>query len=172
MADTTWFTDAKFGLFMHFGLYSIPAGVWRGEASGRNEYSEWIRYQLGWPERLGIPKDDYDTLLKQFHADRFDAETICREAAAAGMRYFVLTTKHHDGFTLWPSKVSDYGVARTPCKRDLVGEMAAAGRRHGLKVGFYYSHWLDWEFPGGGLPPWPELPGDPAIAQPSETPMR
>jgi alpha-L-fucosidase len=168
MADATWFDDAKFGLFIHFGLYSIPGGVWKGRVMGRNHYAEWIRMQDGWPDQLGIPRAEYDTLLAKFNPIALDVDAICREAAAAGMRYFVLTTKHHDGFALWPSKIGDYSVRSTPCRRDLVGEFTEAGRRHGLKVGFYYSHWLDWAYPGGGLPPWPEREGDPPVHQPGD----
>ena len=168
MADTTWFSDAKFGLFIHYGLYSLAGGVWNGEPMGRNRYAEWIRMQQGWPARLGIPRQEYDTLLRRFTAEKFDADLICREAAAAGMRYFVVTTKHHDGFALWRSKVSDYTVAGTPCGRDLIAELVEAGRRHGMKVGFYYSHWLDWDHPGGGLPPWPENESDPTVEQPTD----
>jgi alpha-L-fucosidase len=166
--DTTWFRDAKFGLFVHFGLYSIPAGEWRGKKMGRNHYSEWIRMQWNWPAPGGIPKADYDTLIPQFNPTQFDADFIIREAANAGMKYMVFVTKHHDGFALWHSKVSGYSMDATPSHRDLVAEMTAACRKYGLKVGFYYSHWLDWEFPGGGLPPWPELPTDPPIQQPSD----
>jgi alpha-L-fucosidase len=166
--DTTWFHDAKFGLFIHFGLYAIPAGEWKGKKMGRNHYAEWIRYQWNYPQPGGISRKDYDTLIPQFNPTAFDAELIIREAAAAGMKYMVLVTKHHDGFALWHSAVSSYSMDATPSKRDLVAEMTAACRRHGMKVGFYYSHWLDWEHPGGGLPPWPEIKTDPPIQQPSD----
>ncbi len=153
---------------MHFGLYSIPAGEWHGKKMGRNHYSEWIRKQWNWPDPAGIAKADYDTLISQFNPTAFDADFIIREAAAAGMKYMVFVTKHHDGFALWHSSVSRYSMDATPSQRDLVAEMTAACRKHGLKVGFYYSHWLDWEYPGGGLPPWPEIKADPPIQQPSD----
>lgn len=168
-ADTTWFTDARFGMFIHFGLYSIPGGVWKGQTMGRNAYAEWIRMQEGWPRPGGIPKTEYDTLLNQFNPRDFNADEWVREAKSAGMRYLIITAKHHDGFALWDSKVSDYNVVRaTPFKRDILAEITVACRKYGLKVGFYYSHWQDWEYPGGGLPPWPEMVGDPIVQQPSQ----
>lgn len=167
--STEWFQDARFGMFIHFGLYSIPAGVWEGKRMTRNDYAEWIRYQQNWPQKGGIPKEQYDTLLKQFDPEGFDADAWIREAKNAGMKYFLITAKHHDGFALWDSKASDYNIVKaTPFKRDILGELAAACRKHGLKLGFYYSHWLDWEHPGGAKPPWPELKEDPVYDQPSQ----
>jgi alpha-L-fucosidase len=156
-------------MFIHFGLYSIPAGVWDGKRMARNDYAEWIRFQHNWPEPGGIPKERYDMLLEQFAPKSFDADLWIREAKNAGMKYFLITAKHHDGFALWESRVSGYNVVKaTPFKRDILAELTAACRRHGLKVGFYYSHWLDWEHPGGALPPWPEMKGDPPLKQPSQ----
>jgi alpha-L-fucosidase len=157
-----WFQDARFGMFIHFGLYSIPAGVWNGRRMGRNDYAEWIRYQLYWPETHPIPKKEYDALLTEFNPTGFDADAWVREAKEAGMRYMVITTKHHDGFALWHSKISDYNVVTaTPFKRDIIAELVTACRQQDIKVGFYYSHWQDWEFPGGGLPSWEvQQPGD------------
>lgn len=171
-----WMAQTRFGMFVHFGLYSIPAGVWRGEEMGRNHYSEWIRTQWRWPEpTAGIPRPDYDSLLARFNPSRFDAEEWISQAARAGMRYFVITAKHHDGFALWDSAVSHYDLAATPfgaSGRDLLGELAAACRRHGVKLGFYYSHWQDWEHPGGAVPPWPAMKGDPPRTQPPEQEFR
>jgi alpha-L-fucosidase len=167
-ADTAWFSEARFGMFIHWGLYSIPAGVWKGVRSGRNWYAEWIQMQGNWPH--GIPAEDYRALLPLFNPARFDADAWISEAANAGMRYLVFTTKHHDGFALWPSRVSDFNVvAATPFKRDVVGELAAACRRRGLRVGFYYSHWQDWEHPGGARPK-EENPAEPTLLrrQPSQ----
>ncbi len=164
-----WFRDAKFGLFMHFGLPSNPAGVWDGKVMGRNWYAEWIRYQHNWPAPGGISRADYDTLIPQLTIEKFDADFIIHEAARAGMKYLVVTTKHHDGFALWKTKiVPEYSIAVSPCRRDMIAELTAACRKYGLKVGFYYSHWLDWEHPGGGVPPWPERPNDPPLEQPSD----
>lgn len=164
-----WFRDAKFGLFIHFGLPSIPAGLWNGKVMGRNGYAEWIRLQHNWPAPGGIPREEYDTLLPQFTIEKFDAELIIHEAARAGMKYLVVTTKHHDGFAMWNTRiVPEYSIAATPSGRDVIAELTAACRRHGMKVGFYYSHWLDWQHPGGGMPPWPEKPQDPPMQQPSD----
>ena len=113
-SDANWMARTRFGMFIHFGLYSIPAGVWQGEQTGRNTYAEWIRAQWGWPKPGGIPKEQYDTLLKQFNPVKFDAEEWIGLAAKAGMKYFVITTKHHDGFALWNSAVSKYDIAATP----------------------------------------------------------
>lgn len=171
-APENWMSHTRFGMFVHFGLYSIPAGVWKGEESGRNHYAEWIRMQWGWPEsEEGIARTDYDTLLARFHPTAFDADEWIRLADEAGMKYFVITAKHHDGFALWDSEVSDYDLAATPFGadgRDPLGELVAACRRRGLKVGFYYSHWQDWEHPGGARPPWPEIPPDPSLEQPTD----
>jgi alpha-L-fucosidase len=170
--DNNWMAHTRFGMFIHFGLYSIPAGVWKGEEMGRNHYAEWIRTQWRWPQvNGGIPRKQYDTLLAQFNPTHFDAEQWIGLAAKAGMRYFVITSKHHDGFALWNSAVSDYDIASTPFGakgRDPLGELAQACRKHGVKLGFYYSHWQDWEHPGGALPPWPEMKNDPPLKQPSD----
>jgi alpha-L-fucosidase len=168
-AAIDWFRDAKFGLFIHFGLPSIPAGVWNGKVMGRNGYAEWIRLQHNWPEPGGIPREEYDVLIPQLTLEKFDAELIIAEAARAGMRYMVVTTKHHDGFALWRTRiVPEYSIAATPCGRDMIAELTQACRKQGMKVGFYYSHWLDWQHPGGAMPPWPEKPQDPPMRQPSD----
>jgi alpha-L-fucosidase len=170
--DGNWMAHTRFGMFIHFGLYSIPGGVWQGEAMGRNDYSEWIRTQWRWPQPGGgIPRDQYDTLLAKFNPTKFNADEWISLAAKAGMRYFVITAKHHDGFALWDSKVSDYDIAATPFGangRDPLGELAMACRKHGVKLGFYYSHWQDWEHRGGALPPWPEMKNDPPLTQPTD----
>jgi alpha-L-fucosidase len=164
-----WFRDAKFGLFVHFGLPSTCAGIWNGQVMGRNWYAEWIRMQHDWPKPGGISRQDYDTLIPKLTIEQFDADSIIALAADAGMKYLVVTTKHHDGFALWKTKiVPEYSIQASPCKRDMIAEFTAACRKHGLKVGFYYSHWLDWQHPGGGLPPWPERPQDPPLVQPSD----
>lgn len=170
-SDRNWMSQTRFGMFIHFGLYSIPAGVWEGEEMGRNHYAEWIRTQWRWPQRGGIPKTNYDRLLSKFDPAKFDADAWIRAASEAGMRYFVITSKHHDGFALWDSAVSDYDIAATPFRksgRDPLGELAAACRKYGVKLGFYYSHWQDWEHPGGALPPWPEVKNDPPLNQPTD----
>lgn len=167
-----WMEHTRFGMFIHFGLYSLPAGVWENEAMGRSHYAEWIRAQWRWPETPGgIPREQYDTLLTKFNPTHFDADEWISMAAKAGMRYFVITSKHHDGFALWDSAVSKYDIASTPFGsngRDPLGELAKACRKYGVKLGFYYSHWLDWEHPGGALPPWPAIKNDPTLIQPSD----
>ncbi|MFW5759541.1 MAG: alpha-L-fucosidase [Cyclobacteriaceae bacterium] len=147
-----WFVDDRFGMFIHFGLYSIPAGMWKGEVMGRNMYAEWIQKQGNWP--YGLTDKEYQALAGQFNPHKFDAESWVTEAKNAGMKYMLITAKHHDGFALWPSKVSDFNVMdATPFKRDILGELAEACKKHGLKLGFYYSHYQEWHHPGGAHPP-------------------
>ena len=140
-----WFTEARFGMFIHWGVYSGAEGFWKGEKlRNDNNYAEWIYY------RNRIDRDEYTTLLKRFDWDRIDPEEWVLLAKKAGMKYVTITAKHHDGFALWDSKVSDYDVAEfTRPARDIVGELAVACNKHGLKLGLYYSHWVDWEHPGG-----------------------
>ncbi|WP_423465051.1 alpha-L-fucosidase [Promicromonospora sp. MS192] len=125
--DRTWFTEARFGLFVHFGLYSTAAR------------HEWVMSN----ERRTT--EEYERYAEVFDPDLFDARAIARAAKDAGMRYVVLTTKHHDGFALWDSAVSDYSVARTR-GRDLVAELAEAVRAEGLRLGLYHSL-IDWHHP-------------------------
>ena len=124
-----WFHQARFGMFIHWGLYSIPA---RGE---------WVMFL----ER--IPAEEYAELAKKFNPKKFDADAWASLAKEAGAKYMVLTTRHHDGFCLFDSKVSDFTSVKTAAKRDFVAEYVKAVRKAGLKVGFYYSL-LDWRFPG------------------------
>ncbi|MEN9359544.1 MAG: hypothetical protein RL095_1079 [Verrucomicrobiota bacterium] len=152
-----WFEDARFGLFMHWGLYSALEGSWKDRTlpdpslpHGKSWYAEWIQ------KRLEIPDAEYRALAKGFNPVHFEAEALVLEAKRAGMKYIALTAKHHDGFALWDSAVSDFDLGATPCKRDLLDELAHACRTHGIKLGFYYSHWMDWEHPGGVRPDWPD----------------
>lgn len=140
-----WFVDSRFGMFIHWGVYSGAEGFWKGEKLRYdNDYAEWIYY------RNRIAKDEYLTLLDRFDWENIDPEEWVLLAKQAGMKYITLTAKHHDGFALWDSKVSDYNIARyTSPKRDIVKELAAACKKHGLKMGLYYSHWIDWEHPYG-----------------------
>jgi len=145
MASTEWFTHDRFGMFIHWGLYSIPAGVWKGKKN-RHPYAEWLQASEH------VPRAEYRELAGQFSPQAFDADEWIGEAAAAGMRYFLITAKHHDGFALWPTAASAYNVMEaTPFRRDILGELAAACRKRGLKLGFYYSHWQDWEGTGGDI---------------------
>jgi alpha-L-fucosidase len=137
------FNEAKFGMFIHWGLYAIPAGEWRGERLPG--ISEWIM------QRAKIPRDEYAALAKEFNPFEFDADEWVGIARAAGMRYMVITSKHHDGFAMYDSDVSPYNVVdATPFERDVVGELHAACRRQGLRFGVYYSHSIDWYDGGDG----------------------
>lgn len=131
-----WWREARFGLFIHWGLYSIPAGQWEDET----DHAEWIM------TTAQIPVEEYEQLLERFDPLAFDADAWVRMAKAAGMRYIVTTTKHHDGFALFDSQVSDYDVMATPFGRDIMAELAEACRRHGLEIGWYHSI-MDWHHP-------------------------
>lgn len=150
-----WFKEAKFGVFIHWGLYTLLEGSYQGHtlpdttfANGRSWYAEWIQM------RLEVPSKEYKALAKEFNPVHFNADAWVQEAKNAGAKYFVITSKHHDGFALWDSKVSDFTVMQTPFKRDILAELVAACKKYGLKYGFYYSHWQDWEYPGGAMPHW------------------
>ena len=126
--DTTWFRAARFGMFIHWGIYAMPA---------RNE----------WVKNLEcMPEAEYDRYPKYFDPDLYDAREWARTAKAAGMKYAVLTTKHHDGFCMFDSQYTDYKCTNTPAGRDLVREFVDAFRAEGLRIGFYYSL-LDWHHP-------------------------
>ena len=142
--NIAYFKNAGYGMMMHFGLYSMLAGEYRGQKS--SDYAEWIG------SYFGIPIKEYEALAAAFDPIYFDAEEIVKLARDAGMQYLVVTTKHHDGFALFHSKVDSYNVVdATPFGRDIVGELAAACKKYGLKIGFYYSQDLDWhEYHGGG----------------------
>jgi alpha-L-fucosidase len=126
--DLGWFLEARFGMFIHWGLYALPAR------------HEWVM------SREETAQGDYERYVRYFDPDLYDPRTWARAAADAGMRYVVLTTKHHEGFCLWDSKLTDYSVMATPHGRDLIGSFVEAVREAGLKVGFYHSL-LDWHHP-------------------------
>lgn len=128
-AALEWFKRARFGLFMHYGLYSIPA---RGE---------WVMFHEA------IPLAEYEKLKEQFRPDKFDADFITDLACAAGMGYVNITARHHDSFCLFDSKHSDYTSARSPARRDLVAELAEQCRKKSLGLFLYYSYALDWRHP-------------------------
>lgn len=136
-----WFTEARFGMFIHWGVYSGTEGYWKGEKlRNQNDYAEWILY------RNRIERDEYVTLLDRFDWKNIDPEKWVLLAKNSGMKYVTLTAKHHDGFGLWDSKVGNYDLGDyTNPKRDIVKELAEACKKHGLKLGLYYSHWVDWE---------------------------
>ena len=140
-----WFVDSRYGMFIHWGAYSGAEGYWKGEKLRYdNDYAEWIYY------RNRIEKEEYVTLLDRFDWDRIDPEQWVILAKQAGMKYLTFTAKHHDGFALWNSDVSDYDVANyTDPSRDIVKELSQACKKHGIKFGLYYSHWVDWAHPYG-----------------------
>ncbi|MDZ7638627.1 MAG: alpha-L-fucosidase [Bryobacterales bacterium] len=124
-----WFQDAKFGMFLHYGLYSQM-----GEG-------EWVQL------RKPVPLDEYEKLKDRFTADAFDADRIAELAQAAGMKYVNLTARHHDSFCLFKTNQTDYSSMNAPCGRDLIGELHAACKKRGLGIFFYYSYALDWRHP-------------------------
>ena len=137
----TW-QDRKFGMFIHFGLYSIAGGMWNGKRVD-NGYSEQIL------ANGPIPPKDYEALARQFDPEKFDPDAIVALAKAAGMKFIVITAKHHDGFNLFQTAQTSYNaVDGTPYHRDIVKELAEACARGGLKFGVYYST-IDWHHPGG-----------------------
>jgi len=137
-----WFKEAKFGMFIHWGPYSKLAGEWNGKKIPVGENAEWIM------QKLQIPVKEYRKMAKQFNPIKFNAEDWVKLAKNAGMKYLVITAKHHDGFAMYHSKVSDYNIVNfTPFKRDPMKELAAACREEGIKFCFYYSHREDWDHP-------------------------
>jgi alpha-L-fucosidase len=142
-ARMAWWRDARFGMFIHWGLYSIPAGEWHGKRT--DHIGEWIMNDLS------IPVADYKGFAKQFNPTGFSAHDIVALAKSAGMKYIVITAKHHDGFAMFDSKADPFNiVAATPFKRDPLKELAEECRKQGIKLGFYYSQSQDWTAPGGG----------------------
>jgi alpha-L-fucosidase len=140
-----WWREARFGMFIHWGVYSHLAGVWEGEpARGYAEHIQRIR-------KIPIPAYR-GQVAARFNPTRFDADEWMRLAKRAGMGYFVITAKHHDGFAMYDSDVSEYTVVKaTPWQRDPMRELRDAARRHGIRFGFYYSHAFDWgEADGSG----------------------
>ncbi|HSV75306.1 MAG TPA: alpha-L-fucosidase [Chthonomonadales bacterium] len=126
--DTSWFVRDRFGLFIHWGLYALPAR------------HEWVKQH----ER--IPDDAYDVYFRHFDPDLYDPAAWAKAAATAGMKYFVVTTKHHEGFCLWDTDLTDYKAPKTPAGRDLLRPMVEAFREQDLRVGFYHSL-IDWHHP-------------------------
>jgi alpha-L-fucosidase len=137
-----WWKDAKFGMFIHWGVYSVPAGTYDGRRIP--EIGEWIM------NHGKIPVARYRAYAREFNPVKYDPEAWVRTAKDAGMKYLVITSKHHDGFALFDSKVSAWdAVDATPYGRDLIKPLADACHRQGLKLGFYYSQAQDWNNPGG-----------------------
>ncbi len=152
-ARLDWWREAKFGMFIHWGLYSIPAGVWEGR--DWPGIAEWLMY------RAEIPVQEYEKLAAQFNPVKFDAEAWVSLAKRAGQKYIVITSKHHDGFCIFDSAVTDYDmVDATPFKRDVLKELAEACAAQGIKLGFYYSQTQDWHHPDGDGNDWDFDPAD------------
>jgi alpha-L-fucosidase len=140
-ARMAWWREARFGMFIHWGLYSIPAGTWDGKQIPG--IGEWIM------NNASIPVADYKALATQFNPTGFSAHDIVALAKSAGMKYIVITAKHHDGFAMFDSKANAFNiVAATPFHRDPLRELAEECRKQGLKLGFYYSQDQDWTAPG------------------------
>lgn len=129
----------QFGMFIHFGLYSLAGGCWNGKPVKKG-YCEQIL------SHGNIPQADYEALMSDFRIPHFDAQLIAETAKKAGMRYLVITSKHHDGFCLFDTKTTDYNSVRSACKRDIVAELAAACKKNGLAFGVYFSL-IDWHCP-------------------------
>jgi len=148
-----WFREAKFGLFIHWGLYAIPAGEWKGQFIPG--IGEWIM------NRAKVPVTEYERLALQFNPTKFNAEEWVKMAEDAGMKYLVITSKHHDGFAMYGSKYSLYNVVdATPWHRDPLKELAEACARHHIRFGFYYSQSQDWHEPNGAGNTWDFGPDD------------
>ncbi len=143
-ARMSWWREARFGLFIHWGVYSVPAGIWHGQHVTQSG-AEWIM------NRGRIPVADYQKLPAQFNPVKFDANAWVKLAKEAGMKYIVITAKHHDGFAMYHSRVDPFNIYdATPFKRDPLAELAQACREQGIKLGFYYSQAQDWNHRGGG----------------------
>jgi alpha-L-fucosidase len=135
-----WWTDARFGMFIHWGIYTVPAGEWKGRQI--DGLGEWIM------NRARIPVRDYEGLAGQFNPVEFDADQWVSMAQNTGMKYITITSKHHDGFAMYGSKVSPYNIVDASAfHRDPMKDLAAACQRHGLKLCFYYSQTQDWHEP-------------------------
>ena len=143
MDSKEWFRNAKFGLMIHWGLYSILGGEWKGQRM--KGIGEWIQ------QYYRIPIAEYSQLAKIFHPIYFNAEEWVQLAKDAGMQYMVVTSKHHDGFCMFHTKVDRWNIVdATPFGRDIIAELAEACYKYGLKFGVYYSQELDWHEPNGG----------------------
>ena len=143
-ARMKWFQDARFGLFIHWGVYAVPAGEYHGKPV--DGYGEWIM------RHGAIPTAEYRAMAQNFTASGYDPKAWAALAKEAGMKYVVITSKHHDGFALYDSKISDWNAIKASgAKRDLIAPLAEAVRAEGMKFGLYYSQAQDWNNPGGGI---------------------
>jgi len=137
-----WWREARFGMFIHWGVYSVPAGTWNGRQIG--SIGEWIM------NRGKIPVADYQTMAKQFNPLKYNPDAWVKMTKDAGMKYIVITSKHHDGFALFETKASKWNVVdATAYGKDLLKPLAEACKKYGIRLGFYYSQAQDWNNPGG-----------------------
>jgi len=142
-----WWRDARFGLFVHWGLYAVPAGTYKGKRI--DGIGEWIQH------RAQIPVSEYEKFADAFNPLGFDADEWVRLVKKAGMKYIVITSKHHDGFCLWDSAVTEWDIMdATPFKRDILAELAKACKKHKIKLCFYHSI-MDWHHPDAQAPFYP-----------------
>jgi alpha-L-fucosidase len=138
-----WWREARFGMFIHWGVYAQLAGVYDGQEQ-RKGGAEWIM------NRMKIPVANYQACAKQFNPTEFNADDWVKTAKDAGMKYIVITAKHHDGFAMFQSKVSKWNIAdATPYGKDVLKQLSVACKKNGVKLGFYYSQAQDWNNPGG-----------------------
>ena len=143
-ARMAWWRDAKFGMFIHWGVYAVPAGFYHDKPVPG--IGEWIM------NKGKIPMAEYQQFAKEFNPVKFDADAWVKAAANAGMKYIVITSKHHDGFAMFDTKVSPWGITHaTPLGRDPLQELAVACRKYGVKLGFYYSQAQDWNNGGSAI---------------------
>lgn len=143
MNNIELFKKAKYGLMIHFGLYSLLAGIYKGQKGPT--YAEWIQ------ANKKIPKAEMDKLANIFNPIYFDSDYICKFAKDCGLKYIIITTKHHEGFALFKSNADSFNSYHTsPCKRDLIKELADSCKKYNLKLGFYYSQCIDWRDLNGG----------------------
>ena len=140
---TTWFEEARYGMFIHWGLYSAAEGLWKGEnLRYLNNYAEWIQYR----NRIG--SQEYAKLANRLVWEDINPEEWVIQAKKAGMKYIIMTSKHHDGVAIWDTKIGNYSINKLAgVNRDIIKELADACRKHNMKLGFYYSHWIDWQHP-------------------------
>ncbi len=143
MNNIEWFKQAKYGMMLHWGLYSLLGGEYKGKRV--HDYAEWAQ------SYFQIPNNEYEKLATAFNPIGFDAEEYAKLAKECGMNYIVITTKHHDGFAMYHSKCDKFNVYdATPFHRDVLEELSYACKKYGLKLGIYYSQDLDWHHPHGG----------------------
>lgn len=142
--QTHLFEWGNYAMFIHWGLFSQLGNQWKGKTY--YGIGEWLMHK----KMADIPVEEYKKTVKDFNPTDFDAHAIARLAKDAGMKYVVVTSKHHDGFAMYDSKVCDFNVVKqTPFGRDPMKELSEACRKQGLGFGFYYSHNQDWTYPGG-----------------------